>query len=314
MSQHFADRLLDAVENKNVPACVGLDPLIDRLPAGYLASAESSSHASRAQQADTIRRYCIDVLDIVAPLVPVVKVNIAFFEPFRGPGIDAYHDVVEVAKRRGLVVIGDIKRADIGHSTSQYALAHLTDPGSAREGGTGHPDAVTVNPYLGSDGIDPFAKIAEERDKGLFVLVQTSNASAEHVQGLALADGTHVCSAVGRLVESWACQPSRVGTRGYSCIGAVVSPRDLASTDRLRELMPHCLFLVPGFGAQGRTAREIAHCFKSDGSGAIVNASRSVIYAHQDPRLKSEHGDDWKRCIQHGCQDFVTQLRTALRA
>jgi len=312
VSSHFVDRLLDAIRRKEVAACVGLDPLIDRLPVVITGGQKSISSAGQAGQADMIRRYCLDVLDVVAPLVPSVKINIAFFEPFHSAGVAAYYDVVQQAAQAGLVVIGDVKRGDIGHSTAQYAVAHLSAAGPGGDGGA-VPDAVTVSPYLGFDSIKPFAQIAQDESKGLFVLVQTSNESAEAVQGLELADGRKLVEEMGRLVESWAADPALVGQNGYSCIGAVVSPRDLASTDRLRTLMPHCFYLVPGFGAQGRTAQEVAYCFKKDGTGAIVNASRSVIYAYEKPAYRADFGDDWKRCVERGCRDFAHQIRSLAR-
>ena len=201
-------------------------------------------------------------------------------------------------------MIGDVKRADIGHTTAQYAHALLADP-LGSEGAA--PDAVTVNPYFGIDGVGPFIDIARQTGRGLFVLVQTSNASAAEVQGLALADGGTLCQQVGRTVQQWAVGDGLVGAEGYSAVGAVVSPRDLESTEVIRELMPNCIFLVPGFGAQGRTAEEVARCFKRDGTGAIVTASRSVIYAHANDRYADD--GDWRRCVERACGDLVGDIR-----
>ncbi len=314
MGAAFGDRLVSAIRDKNAPVCVGLDPLIERFPPSVLAEAgialEKATNpggpVDLGAAADALRSFGRDVIRTVAPYVPAVKINIAFFERYYTPGLAVYHELIRQARELGLLVIGDVKRADIGHSTTQYANAQL--------GGMAHadiavPDAVTVNPYFGYDGIRPFVDIARETGRGLFVLVQTSNESAAEVQGQRLSDGTTLCQLVGRLVQTWASTESLVGTSGYSCIGAVVSPRDLESTELIRAAMPNCIFLVPGFGAQGRTADEVAKCFKPDGTGAIVNASRSVIYAYQDECYRDVLGDDWRRCVAQGCQDFVDSIR-----
>jgi len=295
---HFADRLVAAIHHKNAPVCVGLDPLIERLPG---AIREAHGH----EPWTAILVYGREVIRAVAAHVPAIKINIAFFEPYHGEGIRVYHELVAQAKAAGLVVIGDVKRADIGHSSTQYAVAHLGD------GGVALPDAVTVNPYFGYDAIKPFVDVARTTGGGLFVLVQTSNESASQVQGLTLADGSTVCQSVARLVQSWAGAEGLVGKSGYSCIGAVVSPRDLESTVRIRALMPDCIFLVPGFGAQGRTAGEVAKCFKPDGTGAIVTASRSVIYAYEDAQYRST-GVAWQECVAAACKEFVATVRQVL--
>ncbi|MCH7993666.1 MAG: orotidine-5'-phosphate decarboxylase [Planctomycetes bacterium] len=242
----------------------------------------------------------------------LIKINIAFFERYDAPGIRAYHQLVREAIQAGLIVIGDVKRADIGHSATQYAYAQLgtiTDP---RLGEVVTPDAVTVNPYFGYDGIRPFVELARDTGGGLFVLVQTSNESAAEIQGLTLSDGTLLCERVAEIVQGWASDESLIGKSGYSCIGAVVSPRDLESTRRIRTLMPNCIFLVPGFGAQGRTKEEVAHCFKPDGTGALVTASRSVIYAFHEETYKDKCGDDWVRAVEIACRDLVQAVRSAI--
>jgi len=298
VATHFADRLVEAVHKKDAPVCVGLDPLFDRLPGPV-----REAHGNEPWTA--LLLYGREVIHAVAAHVPAVKINIAFFEPFRAEGIRVYYELVGEAKAAGLLVIGDVKRADIGHSSTQYAIAHLG-------AGVAIPDAVTVNPYFGYDAIKPFVDLARTTGGGLFVLVQTSNESASQVQGLALADGSTVCQNVARLVHSWASAEGLVGKSGYSCVGAVVSPCDLESTIRIRALMPNCIFLVPGFGAQGRTADEVAKCFKPDKTGALVTASRSVIYAYEVAKYKSA-GGDWQQCISAACKEFVATVRGVLR-
>ena len=320
MDNHFGDRLTSAIGKKDAPVCVGFDPLIDRLPPSLLEEhgvgakydLDLRTNANLGGLADAILAFGEEIIRVVAPHVPAVKINIAFFERYHTAGIRAYHRLVRHASELGLVVIGDVKRADIGHSTTQYAYAQLGPIPHPGLDEVATPDAVTVNPYFGYDGIRPFVELARETGDGLFVLVQTSNESAVQVQGLILSDGTTVCEQVARLVQKWATAEAPVGSSGYSCIGAVVSPRDLESTERIRGLMPNCIFLVPGFGAQGRTGDEVAKCFKSDGTGAIVNASRSVIYAYREAQYRDRYGDDWRQAVDHACQDFVTAVRAAV--
>jgi len=319
VKDHFADRLVRAVEEKGVPACVGLDPLLERLPPTVLKSvgidsdfdARIRTSENVAKAADAILTYGREVISVIAPHVPIIKINIAFFERYYAPGIRAYHELVRQASQAGMIVIGDVKRADIGHSTTQYAFAQLGIAADPMMNEIVTPDAVTVNPYFGYDAIRPFVDLARESGGGLFVLVQTSNESAAEVQGLTLSDGEKLCERVAQIVEGWAADESLIGTSGYSCIGAVVSPRDLESTERIRTMMPHCIFLVPGFGAQGRTKDEVARCFKPDGTGAVVTASRSVIYAYQQDEARAKYGEDWVRAVEQACVDLVRDVRSA---
>jgi orotidine-5'-phosphate decarboxylase len=316
MTRHFADRLTDAIRDKGVAACVGLDPLIERLPHDVLYKhGLDSSGRSQTETQDpsaiggALLEFGQGVIKAVAPLVPVIKINIAFFERYHAEGVRVYYRLVKAARDAGLIAIGDVKRADIGHSTTQYAHAQLADIMSDDAGEAATPDAVTVNPYLGFDAIKPFLSIAEQQGKGLFVLVQTSNATAAAVQGLAFGDGLTVCQKVGQLTQQWAATEATVGESGYSSIGAVVSPRDVPSTVKLRELMPNCIFLVPGFGAQGRTAEEVARCFKPDGTGAFVTSSRGVIYAHEIEEIRAAVDGNWQKCVELGCKDLVEAIR-----
>jgi len=305
MIQCFGDRLTSAIREKSAPVCVGLDPLLDRFPKELRPARPVA--VSPADATKALVTYGRGVIEAVAPHVPAIKINIAFFESFGSDGIAAYQALIAASHQAGLIVIGDVKRADIGHTSAQYAKATLG--GAVDDAAVA--DAVTVNPYFGWDGVGPFVEVAKATGRGVFVLVQTSNESAAQVQGLTLADGSTVCHAVARLVQSWASAEGLVGHSGYSSIGAVVSPRDLESTIRVRALMPNCIFLVPGFGAQGRTADEVAKCFKPDGTGAIVAASRSVIFAYDEPKFR-EHSADWRRCIADACKEFVATVRAAV--
>jgi orotidine-5'-phosphate decarboxylase len=238
-----------------------------------------------------------------------VKINSAFFERYYSDGVEAYLDLVLQAADAGLVVIGDVKRGDIGHTSGCYADAHLADPRLSGHDALVGPDAITVNSYFGLDGIKPFLEVAREEAKGVFALVQTSNESAIEVQGLTLESGMRLSERVGALVNEWAGDEGLMGAAGYSCLGAVVSPRDEDSTVKLRALMPNCLFLVPGFGAQGRTIEQVRHCFKADGTGALVNASRSVIYAFEETKYLEMYASEWDKCVEAACRDFVNVLK-----
>lgn len=316
MPTHFADRLLTAIQRKGAPVCVGLDPLVERLPTAVLKACglrpggKGGPDKEPQRAACALRSFCMEVIGAVADRVPAIKINVAFFERYGSTGVQAYREVVRFAAGAELLVIGDIKRGDIGHSSSQYAMAHLA--AGADTGFSGPPDAVTVNPYFGLDGVRPFLDVAGRTGRGLFVLVQTSNESAAQVQGLALSDGSTVGEAVARLVQRWAVEEGSVGSAGYSNVGAVVSPRDLAATDSVRALMPNCIFLVPGFGTQGRTPEQVAHCFKADGTGALVTASRSVIYAYQNQPDYGPDSEDWRIPVERAAGELVDSVRRAL--
>ncbi|RME36401.1 MAG: orotidine-5'-phosphate decarboxylase [Planctomycetota bacterium] len=320
LSGHFADRLVEAIRDKSAPVCVGLDPLLERLPlpvrseAGLPRGERTSGETSEADEGavrDALRTFGRGVIEAVAAHVPAVKINIAFFERYHTAGVAVYFELVRFAQEKGLLVIGDVKRADIGHSARQYALGQLA---AYRTGAASTPDAITINPYFGSDGVEPFLEVAQHDGRGVFVLVQTSNPSAGQVQGVRVEGGEPLVLHVARLVREWACRPGMVGHCGFSAVGAVVAPQDRETTAAIRREMPECIFLVPGFGAQGRGGEDVRVCFTSEGTGAIVSASRSVIYAFDDDRYRKACGDDWRACIEQACRDFVTSVREALCA
>ncbi len=312
---HFADRLLQAIGRTNAPVCVGLDPLFERLPPAILQEhglehpAESKTDPRDAEPAaNALLQFGAELIRIVAPHVPTIKINVAFFEPYHAAGFRTYFELVRLAQKAGLIVIGDVKRGDIGHSAEQYAAAHLGG-GMNAAGGPFAADAVTVNSYLGYDGVKPFVDSCRAGGKGVFVLVQTSNPSAVELQQVRLSEGITLAERISKLVDQWSRTEGLIGQEGFSAVGAVVAPVNAETTRRLRESMPHCLFLVPGYGAQGKSAEEVALCFKLDGTGAIVNASRSVIFAYEDQKYRGLYGDDWRRCIEASCRDFVNAIR-----
>ncbi|MCI1649704.1 MAG: orotidine-5'-phosphate decarboxylase [Bifidobacterium tibiigranuli] len=300
------DRLIAAIKAMQNPSVVGLDPTValvppqvfdavgddldaagDKASAGYDAS-ESGAQRAASRLALGYFEFNRAVIDAVADIVPAVKVQVAMYEALGPAGIDAYTMTCEYAQQQGLYVIGDIKRGDIGSTAAAYAQ-HLSglpqtaipSADSAHKDGSyddlWHEDAVTVNPYLGADGITPFVDAAKQTDKGIFVLVRTSNPSSKDIQELELASGERFYEHVADLVSNWGSDS--LGAEGYSRVGAVVGATHPQEGQALRERMPHTFFLVPGFGAQGGTAQDVAGMFDADGSGAIVNSSRGIIAA-----------------------------------
>ncbi|MDY6913960.1 MAG: orotidine-5'-phosphate decarboxylase [Planctomycetota bacterium] len=293
-TEHFADRLLEAIEQKGSPVCVGLDPVYERLPDVFGGEAETPQ-----QRVEAIGRFCREVLGVVAPIVPAVKLQIAYFERYRDRGLRLYFELVACARQLGLIVIGDVKRGDIASTAQAYADTHLL--------GTDAPDAITVNGYFGADGLEPFVRLCRAEGRGLFVLVRTSNASAAQIQDFSDGAGKKFYEHVAEQVA--ACGGGGLlGRRGYSCLGAVVAATYPDEARRLRQIMPQQIFLVPGYGAQGASAADCTAAFKPDGAGAVVNASRSIIFAHE----KANRGGDWKRAVEDAAKAFADDIRNAL--
>ncbi|MCI1979309.1 MAG: orotidine-5'-phosphate decarboxylase [Bifidobacteriaceae bacterium] len=296
------DRLIDAIAATDNPSIVGLDPTPALLPEPLLEPVRSVQGVARARAlAESYLKFNTAIIDAITGIVPAVKPQIAMYEALGVAGVETYVRTTEYAQQHGLYVLGDVKRGDIGSTAAAYA-AHLSGMpvvGSFSEESsqesidrkdgaektaektTGvidlwHEDAVTVNPYLGVDGILPFVEAASATDKDIFVLVRTSNPSSSQLQTLN-AEGKAVADHVGDLVEQWGSETQ--GSFGYSRVGAVVGATHPREGARLRESMPHTFFLVPGFGAQGGSAKDVASMFDASGSGAIVNSSRGIIGA-----------------------------------
>ncbi len=299
-SESFSERLAAAVRRTATPVLVGLDPRWEQLP-GRLREAHPDSPPGRAA---AYRQFCCEVVDAVCPLVPAVKPQAAFFEQLGPAGMEALAGVVDYASRQGLLVILDAKRGDIGSTAAAYADAYLGRGGHSVWGA----DALTVNPYLGDDSLEPFVEVALARDAGLFVLVRTSNPGAGLFQDL-VAEGRTVYGHVAQLVERLAA--ASAGPAGYGAVGAVVGatyPDELAE---LRAVMPHSWLLVPGFGAQGGTAADVAAGFDPQGLGAIVNSSRGIIFAYrQDPYRQTLGEAGWQDAVAAATGDMIQQLRT----
>lgn len=313
MTTNFADRLLEAIAAKRSPTVIALDPVLDRLPASILEGrAAAGERVGREGAAAALWEYSWRVLRAIAPHVPAVKINSAYFERYHAEGVEVYHNLVGEARAQGLLVIGDVKRGDVGHTAEMYAAAHLSDDADAADDGEPAPDAITINGYFGLDGVQPFVNVAQAAGKGLFVLVRTSNPSAAAVQDVVTQDGRKLHEIVAAEVARWASDAAAVGAKGYSLIGAVTASREPEDARRLREALPQSMLLVPGYGAQGGTADDFLPYFKSDGSGAVVAAGRSVIFAYKQPGNLSKPAANWETCVEQACAAFVADVRRAV--
>ncbi|MBN2182897.1 MAG: orotidine-5'-phosphate decarboxylase [Sedimentisphaerales bacterium] len=313
MADHFADRLCEAVNTKKTCLVVGLDPVYGRLPETIRSHRQMNDEFDAEAAVDAIFDFCTQVMRIVAPMVPAVKINIAFFEKYLWEGLETYYALISEAEDLGLEIIGDVKRGDVGHSAAVYAAAHLQNPELAGLEDTLAPDAITINGYTGADGIEPFAEVATQQGKGVFVLVRTSNPSAAPIQDIVDADGKATYERVADIVGQIADKPERIGKKGYSNVGMVVGGTAPNVTSTLRRNYDKLWFLVPGYGSQGASAADCVRFCKPDGTGALINASRSIIYAYEKPKYKEQFGSDWKRCIEQAVIDAKIDLATAMQ-
>jgi orotidine-5'-phosphate decarboxylase len=275
------DGLIEAISATGNPSVVGLDPTPALLPSQFLGNeayqvgdGQTESADSAARLAKAYLRFNEAVMQGIQGIVPAVKPQIAMYEALGAAGIQAYIATCSLAQSMGFYVLGDIKRGDIGSTAAAYA-GHLSGIEGVSESSPWHEDGITVNPYLGSDGILPFVDAAKKRDKDVFVLVRTSNPSSDEIQELALTDGRKVYECVADLVNSWG--DDSIAAHGYSRVGAVVGATHPKAGQALRRRMPHTFFLIPGFGAQGGSADDVAAMFDAHGSGAVVNSSRGII-------------------------------------
>ncbi|NLX05604.1 MAG: orotidine-5'-phosphate decarboxylase [Phycisphaerae bacterium] len=310
MSNHFADRLVEGIKAKGSPIAVGLDPVYNRLPLAIRESKELNDELDTESAIDAIFEFSTKVLRIVAPHVAAVKINIAFFEKYYWEGIEAYYSLVEEADSLGLEIIGDIKRSDISSTVEAYAEGHLSNPEFTNMENLVAPDAVTVTPYFGIGALQPFIDVASEQGKGLFVVVRSSNPEARELQDFTSADGKKLYTHVAEMLARVAGQDKYKGQSGYSCIGAVVGATDVEAASQLRSVMPNSIFLVPGYGVQGGTAEAAKACFKPDGTGAIVTATRSIIYAYETEKYKDL--SSWEKSVEQAIIDMKQEINSAL--
>jgi orotidine-5'-phosphate decarboxylase len=275
----FGDRVAEAVEAKRSQLLVGLDPRPELLP----VELRGDIHRSRASAADAVGRFCRGLIDAVAPYVVGVKAQLAYFETLGADGLRAFEEACDYARAANLLVLADGKRGDIGSTARAYADAYLEE----REDRPPPVDALTVNPYLGSDSIEPFVAACRRSGSGIFCLVKTSNAGSADIQDAALSDGRRVWQHVAALVAEWGAE--LVGERGLSSVGAVVGATYPRAIGEARKLMPQAILLLPGVGAQGGTPADVARAFTSGPASALVPVSRAVIYAFR------VDGADWRK-------------------
>jgi orotidine-5'-phosphate decarboxylase len=313
MPNHFADRLCDAVKSKKTPLVVGLDPVYSRLPDAIRTHRDMNDEFDAAAAVDAIFDFCTQTMRIVAPMVPAVKINIAYLEKYLWEGIETYYSLISEADELGLEVIGDVKRGDIGHTAELYASAHLENSELVGLEDVLVPDAITINGFAGVEGIEPFANVADSQGKGIFVWVRSSNAGAAAIQDFADSTGQTMYEKLAEVVGEIANKPQRIGKSGYSNVGMIVGGTSPKATAALRKKYDNILFLVPGYGSQGATAADCVRFCKSDGTGALINASRSIIYAYEIPKYKEQFGSDWKKCIEQAVIDAKVDLANAMQ-
>ncbi len=285
------DKLIDKIVDMQNPTVVGLDPRLDYVPAhirnDYLIDYGKTTRAA----AESLTFFNKQIIDAVCDLVPAVKIQVAMYEMYGAEGMKSFIDTAAYAKEKGLIVIGDIKRSDIASTAEAYSDGHIGRvdiDGEKRS--VYEEDFITLNPYLGVDSIEPYMDNCKKYEKGLFILAKTSNPNSGQIQNLEI-EGRKLYEKIGLLIEEWG-QPLR-GKYGYSSVGAVVGATHPQEAADLRALLPHTFFLVPGYGAQGGKAEDLAACFDKDGVGAIINSSRGIIAAYKKrPYLEkfTEHG------------------------
>ena len=302
-------QLIEKIKKTKAPICVGLDPMLNYIPEHILKKSYSEFGETLEGAADAIWQFNKEIVDHTCDLIPSVKPQIAMYEQFGIEGLKSYQKTVDYCQQKGLLVIGDAKRGDIGSTSAAYATGHL---GKVQVGGKTysgfHTDFLTVNPYLGTDGVKPFVDVCNSDDKGLFVLVKTSNPSSGEFQDR-LIDGRPLYELVAEKVVEWGdtCMDG-----DYSNVGAVVGATYPEMSKVLRKLMPRTYFLVPGYGAQGGTAADLAHCFNEDGLGAVVNSSRGIIAAYRQEKYKQFGPEHFAEASRQAVIDMVADINSVL--
>ena len=304
------NKLVAKIQKTEAPIVVGLDPMMKFVPAHIQKAAFDEYGETLKGAAEAIWQYNKQIVDAIYDLVPAVKPQIAMYEQFGIEGMIAFKKTVDYCKEKDLVVIGDIKRGDIGSTSEAYAVGHL---GKVQVGSNSFygfdEDFATVNPYLGSDGVKPFMKVCGEEKKGIFVLVKTSNPSSGEFQDR-LVDGKPLYEIVGAQVDAWS---SELMGDNYSYVGAVVGATYPEMGKVLRDIMPKAYILVPGYGAQGGKGKDLVHFFNKDGLGAIVNSSRGIIAAYQQEQYKSFGDMNFADASRQAVIDMREDIKSALK-
>lgn len=303
------NKLVQNIKKTNAPIVVGLDPMLNYIPEHVQKKAFAEYGETLEGAAEAIWQFNKEIVDKTYDLIPAVKPQIAMYEQFGIPGLMAFKKTVDYCKEKGLVVIGDIKRGDIGSTSAAYATGHV---GRVQVGNKTYvpfdEDFVTVNPYLGSDGVEPFIKVCKEENKGIFVLVKTSNPSSGEFQDQ-LIDGKPLYELVGEKVAAWG--ESHMGDE-YSYVGAVVGATYPEMGKVLRKVMPKSYILVPGYGAQGGRGKDLVHFFNEDGLGAIVNSSRGIIAAYKQEAYAKFGAENFGEASRAAVEDMVADIANAL--
>jgi len=304
------DRLTEKIRETNAPVVVGLDPMLSYIPSAIQEKAFEEYSETLEGAAEAVWTFNRGIIDAVYDLIPAVKPQIAMYEQFGLPGLAVYKKTIDYCHEKGLLVIGDIKRGDIGSTSSAYAAGHLgkVQVGSALIAPFDE-DFATVNPYLGSDGVRPFLEVCEKEKKGIFVLVKTSNPSSRELQDLECG-GKTVYEHVAMQVAEWA---DTLMGKEYSLVGAVVGATYPEMGRALRSMMPRSFILVPGYGAQGGKAADLAGFFHPGGLGAIVNSSRGIIAAWKQEKYASFGEDGYAAAARAAVLDMIADIRSAVR-
>ena len=304
------NKLVEQIQKKDAPVVVGLDPMLGYVPEHLTKKAFEEYGETLEGAAEAIWQYNKGIVDAVYDLIPAVKPQVAMYEQFGIPGMIAFKKTVDYCKEKGLVVIGDIKRGDIGSTSTAYAVGHLgkVTVGSKQYYGFDE-DFVTVNPYMGSDGVNPFIDVCKEEKKGIFVLVKTSNPSSGEFQDR-LIDGRPLYEYVGEKVNEWGSQC--MGDT-YSYVGCVVGATYPEMGKILRKIMPKAYILVPGYGAQGGKASDLAPYFNKDGLGAIVNSSRGIICAYKQDKYAKFGADHYAEASRQAVIDMIEDINAGRR-
>ena len=305
------NQLVANIKKTGAPIVVGLDPMLNYIPEQVQKKAFAEYGETLEGAAEAIWQFNKEIVDKTYDLIPAVKPQIAMYEQLGLPGLAAFKKTVDYCKEKGLVVIGDIKRGDIGSTSAAYAVGHI---GKVKVGSKTYApfdeDFVTVNPYLGSDGVNPFLDVCKEEKKGIFVLVKTSNPSSGEFQDQKI-DGRPLYELVGEKVAAWG---SEVMGDEYSYVGAVVGATYPEMGKVLRKVMPKAYILVPGYGAQGGKGKDLVHFFNEDGLGAIVNSSRGIIAAYKQEKYANYGEEAFADASRAAVEDMVADIRGALEA
>lgn len=300
----ITDKLIERIKELDNPTVAGIDTSFDYLPDDMKNGVKDFKSASEA-----VLEFNKRIIDNICDIVPCVKVQIAYYEMYGLDGMRTFAETVKYAGKKGMLVMTDAKRNDIGATAECYAKAYLGETAVGDKTYTAFDsDFLTVNGYLGSDGIKPFLGWMQKRDKGIFVLVKTSNKSSGEFQDLKLENGKTVYEYMGSLVEEWG--KDSIGKYGYSAVGAVVGATHPAQAEILRKEMPHTFFLIPGYGAQGGTADDLKVCFNKDGLGGIVNSSRGILCAYRQEKYA---GRSYYEAARQACIDMKNDLNRAIK-